>query len=87
MNVAGQHLNTQSCTKCLGVWLYEHNLSSFKSIDENKCKVRQLKVRCSNKSAGCKWVGELGELDNHLKPGSVEGPHDFVDVKCPLQCG
>jgi TNF receptor-associated factor 4 len=50
-------------------------------------KVRQLKVRCSNKSAGCDWVGELGELDNHLKPGSVEGQCDFVDVKCPLECG
>ena len=46
------------------------------------------KVRCSNKkSAGCEWVGELGELDNHLKPGSVEGPCHFVDVECPLQCG
>ena len=30
-------------------------------------------------------MGELGELDNHLKPGSVEGPCHFV--KCPLQCG
>ena len=52
-----------------------------------KRKVRQLKVRCSNKSAGCEWVRELGELDNHLKPGSVEGPCHFVDVECPLQCG
>ena len=52
-----------------------------------KRKVRQLKVRCNNKSAGCEWVGELGELDNHLKPGSVEGPCHFVDVECPLQCG
>ena len=50
-------------------------------------KVRQLKVRCSNKSAGCEWVGELGELDNHLKHGSVEGQCDLVDVKCPLECG
>jgi TNF receptor-associated factor 4 len=50
-------------------------------------KVRQLKVRCSNKSAGCEWVGELGELDNHLKPGSVEGKCNFGDVECPLECG
>ena len=40
MNVAGQHLNTQSCTKCLGVWL-EHDQSSFKSIDENIGKARK----------------------------------------------
>ena len=52
-----------------------------------KRDVMELKVRCSNKSAGCKWVGELGELDNHLKPGSVEGQCHFVDVECPLQCG
>ena len=51
-----------------------------------KRKVKQLRVRCSNKSAGCEWVGELGELDNHLKPGSVEGPCHFVDVECPQQC-
>jgi TNF receptor-associated factor 4 len=50
-------------------------------------KVRQLKVRCSNKSAGCDWVGELGELDNHLKPGSVERQCDFFNVECPLRCG
>ena len=37
MNVAGQHLNTQPCTKCLGVWL-EHDLSSFKNMDENIAK-------------------------------------------------
>ena len=52
-----------------------------------KRKVRQLKVRCSNRSAGCMWVGEMGELDNHLKAGSVQGRCDFVDVECPLQCG
>ena len=50
-------------------------------------KVRQLKVQCSNKSGGCEWVGELGELDNHLKQGSVEGQCDFVDVECLLECG
>ena len=63
--------------------------TSLKTTDDLffKRKVRQLKVRCSNKSAGCEWVGELGELDNHLKPGSVEGPCHFVDVECPLQCG
>ena len=41
MHVAGQHLHTQSGTKiCLGVWL-EHDLSSFKSIDENIAKARR----------------------------------------------
>ena len=34
LNVAGQRINTQSCTKCLGVWL-EHNLSPSNSIEKN----------------------------------------------------
>ena len=51
-----------------------------------KRKVRQLKVSC-HKSAGCRWVGELGELDSHLNLGSLEGQCDFVKVECPLKCG
>ena len=50
-----------------------------------KRKVRQLKIRCSNKSSGCMWVGDLGELENHLKLGSVEGR--CVYVECSLGCG
>ena len=68
------------CPMCNKTPLRTTNDLSFKR------EVRQLKVRCSNKSAGCEWVGELGELDNHLKPGSVEGQCHFVDVECPLQC-
>ena len=61
----------------------------LKTTDDRffKRKVKQLKVRCSYKSAGCEWVGELGQLDNHLKLGSVEGQCHFVDVQCPLECG
>ena len=36
---------------------------------EDKGKKRSLyafKVYCSNKKQGCQWVGELGQLDNHL---------------------
>ena len=69
------------CPICKKTPLRTTNDLSFKR------EVRQLRVRCSNKSAGCEWVGELGELHNHLKPGSVEGPCHFVDVECPLQCG
>ena len=51
-----------------------------------KRKVLALKVNCRNKLPGCEWVGELGELDNHLKIGSVEGRCRFVSVECPLKC-
>ena len=52
-----------------------------------KRKVRQLKVRCHHMSAGCRWVGELDELESHLNLGSLEGQCDFVKVECPLKCG
>ena len=60
----------------------------LKTTDDRffKRKVRQLKVRCHNKSAGCRWVGELGELEGHLNLGSLEGQCDFVEVECPLKC-
>ena len=31
-------------------------------------------------------MGELGDLDRHLKLGSVDGKCQFVDVECPLKC-
>ena len=31
-----------------------------------KRSLNQFKVTCLNKEQGCKWVGELGQLDNHL---------------------
>ena len=52
-----------------------------------KREVMERKVYCSKKSAGCRWSGELGELERHLKLGSVEGKCRYVDVQCPLQCG
>ena len=51
-----------------------------------KRKVLELEVRCSNKAQGCKWVGELQKLDNHLMMGSVKGQCMFVCVECPLEC-
>ena len=40
---------------------------SFPSVPNKhfKCKVEELKVRCPHKRNGCKWEGELGNLDQH----------------------
>ena len=46
-----------------------------------KRKVRELKVRCPKKGAGCGWVGELGTLDQHLKECQ------YAEVACPHLCG
>ena len=51
-----------------------------------KRKVNELKVRCPNKSLGCEWVGEFGNLDSHLSQNSVEGECQFVKVFCPFDC-
>ena len=50
-------------------------------------QVMALKVRCSNKALGCEWVGGLGELEEHMKVGSVEGECEYVRVACPYKCG
>ena len=46
-----------------------------------------LKVRCSNKALGCEWVRGLGELEEHMKVGSVEGKCEYVNVAYPFKSG
>jgi len=46
----------------------------------------QLQVYCTHHSGGCKWKGELGQLDQHLnenpKPGMEDEGCQFVEIKC-----
>ena len=44
-------------------------------------------VDCPNKSLGCQWAGERGDLDQHLNESSVEGECQFVTVACSYSCG
>ena len=49
----------------------------------------EFKVCCSNKEQGCQWVGELGQLDNHLnlnpsKQNQLQGCQ-LSQIKC-LHC-
>ena len=50
-------------------------------------KVWDLKVRCPKKGVGCGWVGNFGNLDQHLSNGSVGGECRYVVVACPNLCG
>ena len=49
----------------------------------------QFKVYCSNRKQGCRWVGELGQLDNHLNSNPTKDKElqgcQFVKIKC-LHC-
>ena len=51
-----------------------------------KRKVYELRVHCPNKSLGCEWVGELGNLHRHLSQDSIEGGCQFETVDCPHSC-
>ena len=90
-NCCGNHLSRaaadrlkregKSCPMCGHRPLQTTNDAFFRR------QVMALKVRCSNKALGCKWVGELGELEKHMKVGSVEGKRKYVNVACPYGCG
>ena len=58
-----------------------HNLGLQQSLYD-------FRVYCTHKSKGCKWIGELRELDNHLNSDppadkSLQGC-PFSEVSCPL---
>ena len=46
--------------------------------------VKSLHIFCTNKGKGCKWQGELNDIDNHLH--SSDGCH-FEDILCTNECG
>ena len=50
-----------------------------------------LKVHCSHQKDGCKWTGELGQLDAHLnedpEPEKQLNGCQFVEIDCLYECG
>ena len=48
-----------------------------------KREVESLEVRCSQRRNGCRWVGQLGQLERHLNSDSGCG---YVEVECPNRC-
>ena len=87
----GQHF----CESCLNRWFKQHRKQScphcraegkaFSHVINKglRSEINQLKVKCSNHDKGCKWTGELGALNTHLKSDKGCG---FVEVNCPNQC-
>ena len=49
-----------------------------------KREVKSLHIYCTNKEKGCKWQGELNDINNHL--GNSDGCQ-FEEVKCSNECG
>ena len=89
----GQHF----CESCLKEWFKKHHKEScphcraegedFNHVINKglRREISQLKIRCSNwkQGKGCDWIGELGELKNHLESEKGCG---FVYVSCPNKC-
>ena len=86
VSCCGKHF----CENCLMKWQREkgktcpHCRSTEVMYMINKERVRdinELQVYCSNKTKGCKWVGELGNLNEH-----IESTCQSVEVDCPKKC-
>ena len=52
-----------------------------KAVDR---EIRSFLLYCTNKEKGCKWQGELNDINNHL--GNSDGCQ-FEEVKCSNECG
>ncbi len=50
---------------------------------EKKLILENSKVYCSNKKKGCNWIGDLKDLDSHLKSDSKTGC-SYVELTCAL---
>ena len=89
MLCCGNHLSQEAVTKLQGQPCPVCKEPNLNTVPDKffKRKVNELKVRCPNKSLGCEWVGDLGNLDRHLSQNSVEGECQFVTVACPYSCG
>ena len=46
-------------------------------------KLNELKI-CLHKETGCKWIGDLGKLKQHLAIEESDGECQFAMVKCGL---
>ena len=53
---------------------------NFRSMRDRKCerKIESLKVHCPNHKKGCKWTGELRNVEEHLKKDPTTSREDRV---------
>ena len=83
------------CELCLKKWFSKHGREScphcraeghsFNHVINKglRSEVNQLKINCRNRSKGCEWTGEVGQLKTHLASDKGCG---FEVVKCPNKC-
>ena len=60
-------------------WCREGNFEVTPNKGLNR-SIKQLNVFCTHRKDGCKWIGELAELQNHLNKGIHSGKsHQYGD--------
>ena len=80
------------CNSCIEEWFRKqgrykrcpHCRSGSFNHFVNKERVQdinELRLYCSNREAGCEWVGKLEELESH-----VDSECDYTRVDCPNEC-
>ena len=77
--IAPYQLNKLPCPSC-----GEVGFSMMLDKREHK-KILSLKVYCSMRSRGCKWIGELKGLEAHMDMETGDCMH--ITVQCPSDCG
>ena len=82
------------CKSCLDQWqkragnvkcpVCRKEKGGFSQNYHMKREIKSLHIYCANKEKGCKWKGELNDINNHL--GNSKGCW-FEKVKCSNECG
>ena len=69
--------HTRTCT-------YTHALHTHtRTHTHTHTQTHTLQVRCSNKPKGCKWIGALEQLSDHLESGKGCG---YIEIECSNRC-
>lgn len=69
-------VNGMKCPHCLAT-----DVQYFTNKQQQR-EIQCLRVQCCNADRGCRWTGDLGEMERHM-----EVECEQVVVNCPHRCG
>ena len=88
----GQHF----CEQCMKKWFLKQRKEScphcraegsrFQHVTNKglRSEINQLQIRCSKRALGCTWIGELGNIQQHLTSNTG---CNYTQVECSNHCG
>ena len=72
-------LTKKQCPIC-----YSEKFEAFRDAQADE-KIQALMVYCPNKDAGCSWVGEVSQVNEHCNSDQLGCL--YQEIKCPSKCG